>query len=270
MPEVVSEFVDSGNYLNAYSIIRDIIESEKADVNKYNQGSEVNKIDMCFTSIPPQLSCTNKRFTYSRLDNGQSRTSARRYSDNLLWVVRAGIANPCYSLRSPEIPLISFRNLDIFKVYLSDTGMLSYMLGREAQTALLREDYSINEGAVAENIVAECLMKSGHPCYYYRKSKGPDMMEIDFVLELGLELAVIEVKSGKDREAPSIGKFDRFHRVGRKIMFYKGNIKEENGIEMYPLFAAAFINDMVRPSDSPFMETPDNSFIIPGHSTSEE
>lgn len=57
-------------------------------------------------------------------------------------------------------------------------------------------------------------------------------MEIDFVIELGPEIAAIEVKSGKNREAPSINKIDRFHHVDRRIMFYKGNITEENGIDV--------------------------------------
>lgn len=99
-------------------------------------------------------------------------------------------------------------------------------------------------GAVTENVIAECLMKGGYQRYFYKKSKDPDMMEIDFVIELGLEIATIEVKSGKNREAPSINKIDRFHHVDRRIMFYKGNITEENGIEVYPLFAASFIREM--------------------------
>ena len=48
-------------------------------------------------------------------------------------------------------------------------------------------------GAVTENVIAECLIKRGYQRYFYKKSKGPDMMEIDFVIELGPEIAAIEV-----------------------------------------------------------------------------
>ena len=75
-------------------------------------------------------------------------------------------------------------------------------------------------------------------------------MELDFVIDLGSETAAIEVKSGRDREAPSLSKTigdDRFHR---RIMFERSNISvDDDGVEHYPLFAAAFIRDMARSDD---------------------
>ena len=56
---------------------------------------------------------------------------------------------------------------------------------------------------------------------------------------------MIEVKSGKHREAPSIRKSEMFSDVSRRIMLEKGNIGvDEEGIKHYPLFAAAFMHDM--------------------------
>lgn len=48
-----------------------------------------------------------------------------------------------------------------------------------------------------ENVVAECLMKAGYVPRYYRKTNGSNRMELDFVLEMGMGICVIEVKSGK-------------------------------------------------------------------------
>lgn len=74
------------------------------------------------------------------------------------------------------------------------------------------------------------------------------IMEPDFVTELGDEPAVIEVKSGKSRKAPSIGKAARFFPVDRRIMLEQSNISvSEVGIEHYPMFAAAFLKDMENP-----------------------
>jgi hypothetical protein len=68
-------------------------------------------------------------------------------------------------------------------------------------------------------------------------------MEIDFVVEFFDGLAAIEVKSGKDRSSPSIGKILDHHHVERRIMLEKGNVyRSEDGIEHYPLFAAAFFD----------------------------
>ena len=110
----------------------------------------------------------------------------------------------------------------------------------------------LNSGAIMENVIAECLMKSGFTVWYYRKNKGPGMMEIDMVIELGNDVAAIEVKSGKDRDAPSITKLGGSSAVERRLMFERSDIYvSEDGIEHYPLFAAGFVKDMERAWDGP-------------------
>lgn len=69
----------------------------------------------------------------------------------------------------------------------------------------------------------------------------------DFVIELGGELCVIEVKSGKHRDAPSLRKAGAHFDVDRRIVFERSNIHvDDEGIEHYPLFAAAFVESLVR------------------------
>ena len=65
------------------------------------------------------------------------------------------------------------------------------------------------------------------------------------VIELGSEIAAIEVKSGKQRDAPSISKVDKIFNVERRIKFERSDIfVSEDGIEHYPLFASGFVRDM--------------------------
>lgn len=256
MPAAVVAFTETGQYSDAGIVLDGIILSTKGDMQKYNGRTDRVRIEECFDSIPGQLSETNKRFLYSRIDGSGSRNAARRYADGLLWIKRAGIGNLCYALREMSPPLWMRRRNDLFKVYMSDTGMLLHMMGRTALKAVYEGDVRSNQGALMENVVAECLMKSGIPCYYYRQNKGEGMMELDFVVELGTEVAVIEVKSGRDRESPSIGKVARFHRVDRRIVFERSNIRVDgDGMEHYPLFAAAFTDAMERPWDGPALRS---------------
>ena len=156
------------------------------------------------------------------------------------------------SLRDVAVPLRGNEVRDQFKVYLSDTGMLMEMYGKAAKQSLYSDDITYNKGAVVENFVAECLKKSGYIPRYYRKNNGPMMMELDFVIELGSELAVIEVKSGKDRDAPSISKAGKIADVKRRISFEKTDVfVSDDGIEHYPLFAAGFIDAMEKEYDGP-------------------
>ena len=179
-----------------------------------------------------------------------SRASGEKYFENLLWIEGAGYGNFCYGLNSPERP---FKRIeDLFKVYLSDTGMLVRMMGTSAAMAIHNDDIGFNAGAVAENEIAECLSKSGIRPRFYRKNSGKDQMEIDFVIELLDECIAIEVKSGKERESPSVEKVNKVFNVDRRMKFENGNIhKDEEGIEHYPLFAAAFIDLLKRRYDGP-------------------
>ena len=253
MLHAVSSYIETKDYTASGAVIERIIESDITDIRKYNSDADALKVEHCFNSIPSQLSQSNKRFMFSRLDDDRPRTASRKYSNSLFWIIKSGIGNPCYQLRSPEMPLISHCEMDLFRIYVSDTGMLLHMMDINARRAIYKGETEVNMGAVTENAIAECLMKGGYARYFYKKNKGPDMMEIDFVIELGPEIVAIEVRSGKSREAPSINKIGKFHHIDREIMFYKGNIAEEDGIEMYPLFAASFLKDMEKEWDGPVL-----------------
>jgi len=247
MPEVVDLLVHGDNAGSVTAMGR-ILSAVREDINKYNNGVDVIKTARCFDSIPSQLGDTNKKFTFSRINEETYGPSTRqKYYDNTEWLRAAGYGNFCYLLKQPVKPLSAHDNLDQYRIYLFDTGMLTHMLGASARMAVLTNDCSFNQGMLTENEVAECLMKSGMNPRYFRKSNGDKRMELDFVIELGTELCVIEVKSGKHREFQSLRKATELYSIDRGIILENGNIFiDENGFEHYPLFAVAFVSEMVR------------------------
>lgn len=252
MPEAVDTFLTNHNFVEAGRVLGDLIKSCKKDINRYTEGADRIKTIECFESIPIQLAESNKKFMYSRINGGESRNTREKYGENLMWIKNAGYGNYCDALTTLALPLENNEMKHQFRVYMSDTGLLMHMYGRDAMKAIYSEDYSYNVGAIAENVVAECLVKSGYNPRFYKKNGGPDMMELDFVTTLGSEIAVIEVKSGKKRTAPSLGKVDRFYKVGRRIIFERSNIYvDESGIEHYPLFASAFFDELEPEWDGP-------------------
>ena len=252
MPEAVQAFVVSRNFREAGDIVRSLMEAAKADINRYNSPVMANKIVSCLSSIPLQLSESNKKFMYSRIDGSGSRKSGEMYADSIDWIINAGYCNPCRKVSSLEPPLMSKEVRDHFKAYMSDTGLLMHMYEDDAAMALYSGDLSYNMGAVAENVVAECILKQGLTPRYYSKNKGEGRMELDFVLTLGMEVAVLEVKSGRSREYPSLGKVLDHHSVDRRIVLERSDIYvSEDGVEHYPLFAVAFLDSMMKPWDGP-------------------
>ena len=253
MPEAVSAFVGGASIQEVSGILERVLMRAYDEMFGLGRGTDMARARRCLESISRHLSETNKKFMYTRLDEKGSREGARRYGDALLWVEGSGLGNMCHSLRSITCPVSMAADPDQFKVYMSDTGMLIHMMddgGYRAMRSVFEQNDAFNEGAIMENVVAECLMKAGIQRNYYIHRKNPGRMELDFVMDLGSETAVIEVKSGKHRESPSLSKTIGDDRFQRRIMLERSNTSvDENGVEHYPLFAAAFVRDMAKPDD---------------------
>ena len=126
------------------------------------------------------------------------------------------------------------------------------MMGRETMLAILNDDISVNEGAIAENIVCQMLRCNDLPTFYFDLSKqDAPRMEVDFITMLGSSITAIEVKSGKKRRAPSIANLKKDVRgkeVGRFIKLYNGDITtpaHDPEFEHYPMFCIAFADAMI-------------------------
>ncbi|MCQ2079201.1 MAG: AAA family ATPase [archaeon] len=250
MPESVSCFIEDRNFARSRIVLANLRTDCLRDINRYNVGVDIVKTQECFESIPDQLAESNKKFMYSRIEDSQSRQAADKYMENLLWIKGAGYGNFCYGLDAPTLPLKVRRS--VFKVYLSDTGMLVNMYGDNCVKAIHSGDLGYNLGSITENAVAEALMKSGHEPRYFVEQKGEKRMELDFVLENGNGVVVIEVKSGKKRTAPSLNKVVRFYDIGTRIVLAEDNIRtDEEGIIHLPLFAACFLDELGPEWDGP-------------------
>lgn len=252
MPESVKSFIKTGNYSKSSDVKKEILDTCLNDINRYNKGLDIIKTSECFKCIPMQLADTNNKFIYSRVSGMKGRAAYNRYAENLLWIKEAGYGNFCYATDGPILPLAAHTDRNNFKIYLSDTGLLVQMYGKETAKAIFLKETNYNSGAIVENVVAECLMKAGYVPRYYRKTNGNNRMELDFVLEMGMGICVIEVKSGKKRGAPSIEKVSKVFNIGRRVMLENGNISvDDDGIEHYPLFVAAFMKDLEPEWDGP-------------------
>ncbi len=142
----------------------DLLTATLDDINNYNDSIETVKTKRCFESIPSQLRGTKKKFTFSRVyDRTKERldlSTKQKYYDNTEWLGAAGYGIFCYLLTRPSIPLKANKVVDQCRTYPFDTGMLVRMYGPAARIAIFGEDYRYNQGAVTENVVAECLMKA--------------------------------------------------------------------------------------------------------------
>ncbi len=251
MPEAVGSFIETGDYIGPSEVQKRILSLYARQIEMRNRSSDVAKTLGCFNSIPSQLADSNKKFTYSRISGMSGRAAHDRYAGSMMWLEDSGCCSFCHAVDSLSLPLAAHVDLRSFKLYMSDTGLLAGMYGKEAVRALYLKQFDYANGAVVENAVAECLVKAGHVLRYYRKTNGDNKMELDFVLEMGMEACIIEVDPGNSKRS-SMMKASKVFDIGRRIKLENGNISvDEDGVEHYPLFAAAFVKDMEPEWDGP-------------------
>lgn len=250
MPRAITGYLATGQVGRAIDEKRKIIGGYRTDIGKYSQPSERDRIFRVFDSVPNDLSQENKKFMFSRIiDDKATVPPGRRYLKAIQWLVDSGIVRRCEQIDNPHLPLETFSNGRSFKICAEDTGLLLATMGDEVTASILRGDLRVNKGAVMENEVAECLSKCGHDLYYFRNS----IMGVDFITVMGGNVVAIEVKSGNNNRSKSLNSMKMRYGVKRRIKFERTDIHvSDDGIEHYPLFAAAFVDSMYDPPDLSF------------------
>lgn len=192
MPAAVEKFKESKNLEDVMNIHEDIIAQYKRDFTHYEVEDKRPYLTKIYDLIPAELNSNNKRFNFADIKKGLQYS---RSENNFVWLMESGVALPVYNVVEPTIPLMLNEKSSLFKLFLSDVGMLTTMYGRTTKIKLLENNEDINNGALYENVIAQELKAHNFKLYYYNSKKYG---EIDFVIEHKGKVLPIEVKSGKN------------------------------------------------------------------------
>lgn len=123
---------------------------------------------------------------------------------------------------------------------MSDTGLLMSMVEGVNAAEIITGPGGGNFGFFMENAVASALHKKGYPLRYY--SKPDSTLEIDFVLDRGDGITLMEVKSGMSRRSKSLSTLmgQSSNRHGVKLADSQIS-RDEKGVVHYPLYAVCFL-----------------------------
>ncbi len=207
MPQVVQTFVDTHDIGRVIENQREILEQYRLDISQYAEGSEKIKIRAIFDAIPSQLNEKNRRFYVNSLGKNVRIT---RYEDSFKWLDDAGVALPCYNVSEPRPPLQLNDKRSLFKLFMNDTGLLCAASMDNIQLDILNGKVDVNLGSILENAVAQQLHAGGFALHYYDSTR---VGEVDFVVQNGTAIDLIEVKSGSDYKK---------HKALDNIMAVKG------------------------------------------------
>ena len=237
MPESVNNMVKTnGDYIKYdKTILTDIVSSYFKDMDKYvTNESEALRINRVYDSLPSQLSNISNKFQYSNVSKD---ARAREYATAIDWLEASNMVLRCKAIKTPEVPLEGFVDVDTFKLYLSDVGILNNILKLNIED-ILNDNISLYKGVIAENFVANQLVCNGFDLYYYRSN---NTSEVDFLLYTKDGIIPVEVKAGNATQSKSLKLYiEKFKpkyaiRISTKDFGYdpKTNIKS---IPLYATF----------------------------------
>lgn len=236
MPEVVSTFMRTHNFQDAYAEQEKILRAYEDDVEKYATNADKPKIVRLYRSIPRQLAKENTKFQYSKVERGGS---ARKYGSAIDWLIDAGLVCDVHNVTYPQLPLAAYEVSEEFKVYVTDIGLLTHLYGFETQAALVRGDLKgPAKGGIYENLVFDLLHKRGVALRYWRRRDSTQ--EIEFLLERDGDIVPVEVKSKRGATTSLNGFIEQYApRMAYKLI--DGNAGRDGCKVTLPHFMATFL-----------------------------
>ena len=240
MPGVVTTFINTNNMNEVQNIQRGIIETYKADMLKYALQEDKAHIRECFDSIPAQLAKENKKFQYATIRKG-ARSS--EYRGSLQWIEDAGIVQRCYNTSITELPLGGNAIPDVFKVYMTDIGLLISMLDEGTAWDIMQGNLLGYKGAIFENLAADILTKMGRKLYYFQKEGG---MELDFLIRYKGECVPVECKArtGNAKSLQTVLKHPEHYHVNHALKLGDYNVGRNGPILTLPFYMAFLLRDL--------------------------
>ncbi|MBP5696016.1 MAG: ATP-binding protein [Treponema sp.] len=204
MPQVVQNFIDEQDWNQVRKIQKTLLDVYQQDFSKYASAELCAKLNLVWNSIPSQLSKENKKFIYGQIKKG---SRAKDFALAIQWLSDCGLVHLVHGLSKPGYPLKAYEELDAFKIYMNDIGLLC-ALGETDIKAILDDNVFFAEfkGALTEQFVLQQLLSATDLKLFYYSSPNSSG-EIDFVTQIEDLVVPIEVKASENLQAKSLKAF---------------------------------------------------------------
>lgn len=240
MPAAGERYRNTENIDEVMEEHRAIIEQYKLDFTQYEEENRKLIITHIYELIPAELNEKNKRFMIADINKN---LRYDRISDSFVWLWKSGVALGVFNTTEPTIPLMLNEKSALFKLFISDVGLLTTIYGKSCKLKIVNKEGDINKGAVFENVVAQELHAHGYPLYYYNSKK---LGEIDFIVEQNGKSLPIEVKSGKayNKHSALNNLLDvKEYGIEGAFIFTNDNVKIEGKLNYLPIYMVMFLKD---------------------------
>ncbi len=233
MPEAVQTYIDTDDLTEVRSVQNALLEYYANDFSKHAPKDTVPRIQMVWQSIPMQLAKENKKFIYGIIREG---ARAKDFELAIQWLQDCGLILKSNRITKPGMPLIAYMEMNHFKIYMHDVGLLAAR-GNLHPRVLLEGNRIFEEfkGALTEQYVAQELISSGRSLFYYSKENSSG--ELDFILQEKTNIIPLEVKAEENLRAKSLQAYCQKYQPDIAIRTSMSNYREQDWMVNIPLYS---------------------------------
>lgn len=246
MPQAVERYIETNSFEAVDKVKREILDLYYGDLKKIDTSGRIT--DM-YKSVPSQLAGKKKHYVITAA-TGKQKT--RKDEERLFELIDSGLVLPCYNVTNPGVSLSQTKDLNCFKLYLSDIGLFTTMLFNDSENGiadiyrkLLSDKLPADLGYLYENVVAQMIKASGRDLYYHtwRKKESTHSYEIDFLIISKNKVIPIEVKSSAVKNHESIDQFEEKYsgQVGDRYLLSQKDIGKLGTLKLNPIYMAPFL-----------------------------
>ena len=224
MPSVATKLLENKGMSSVEEELQEILDLYELDFSKYVTPLQVSRITSLWHSLPSQLSKENKKFLYKVIRSG---ARAKDYED-------AGLVYRVFNVSKPGMPLSAYSELDSFKVYACDCGLLRRLAKIPAEVVLDgNSGYTEFKGAMAENLVLQSLITEldGNVPYYWNSG---NTAEVEFVIQMGTRIVPVEVKAENRISGRSLSEYAKKFNPEYRIRYSFQNLQYNDGLLSCP------------------------------------
>lgn len=242
MPEVVMSFRQNMDYTDVRQIQNNILLAYEQDFSKHAPAEIVPRIRMLWNSTLAQLAKENKKFIYSAVKKG---ARAKDFELSLSWLIDSGLIYKVNRINKAGLPLKAYEDMDAFKLFIVDVGLLAAMGSLDVKTLLdgntIFEEF---KGALTEQYALQQLKTIPNiPIYYWSADKAN--AEIDFVIQHLSNVVPIEVKAAENLQAKSLKSFKGRYPDSIAVRTSMSDYREEDWLFNVPLYAINYLTEIV-------------------------
>ncbi len=235
-PEVVKAFLNGATDLEIDAIKQKIIDVIKCETLNSHALIDIQRSNEVYSSLGYQLLKDNKKFQYGNIKKG---SRSKDYEASINFLNGNGLIHRSFKLNDVKSPLSSYKDIESFKLYPNDVGLLYSMLHMNKMKFMT--DSEIKKTLIETN-VANTLTNIGYSLYYYQ-SEGK--AEISFVIQNRLGKVIpIEIVNTNLSKAKALSMFMSKFKVDIPIRLTEENFQQKKNIKYIPVYAVFCLREL--------------------------